>query len=1196
MTLIKSTDQLTIIFAQNALHRETWQRFDSYTDLTQFLLKEVSPLYNGHFPQSGKIYQEFITKDHDITPATPADAEDLSKVTGTIYVVIWPAAQALAIQAAVYVGMFLVTTLLKKVLDTPDEKGTSRNIPTGSPNNLPGQRKNTARVLQRIPDIYGQVKCTPDLLQYPYISYTNNLQSETILACIGVGEYLVEEDQIFEGQTPVAQIPGLSLAIYAPNTVPVVDAPQLQIGPDIIDPLLTVIPVREVTGEQLLAPNNTYIFGEDDQHTTPDYDDETNVATMFTYPSTGVGKIIFLHSNHERSRMEGPFYFTNRLNVGDKFGLRWQGNATGLPDAMTARGSVSIDRHALEMGAGGDAEIPDLELLPLTADDDHYEVTAVSVDTNYLGPPFIGGRAVEYTISVPASKQAEWDKIILFNPTQIQPTDAPVGYMFNRMCMAYVLNFRLGPFFCNDPNMEEIHLNFIADKGLWIDDGKRQLPYGVADFSLDPSAIGGIEITIEVTPADEDGVAIGAKELFTAADGIVMHGSSFKRDFIGNTFKIIPSFSGPFLIAVYRNTLQYWRTQSFAWFATNQRPGFREEKNWAEASNTIFGAEPVPHLYQFADDIKWTHCYSVSQPKYYPFTDPLESLGNVTLVHAKTTQVKFAPQKEFEKNLNMIVTRAIPFWDGDSFPSQEPTTRGLDAAFHVMRTYYIGNVDDENIDFESVEQAFSDVFQAFGNVEATEFNHTFDSEQASFEDILNAIGDACFVTFYRQGDMIKASADVSKPNATLLFNHRNIVQGTQTFNVGFGTEEDYDGVELEYSDNLDNQLKTYLAQIGQFDPRNTQKIRVAGVRTRFKAALHAWRAAHKLQFQNMVAEFDSCEEAALSIVKDKVLVANVNDTTAQNGDIIRIDGLTVYTSQEVNVNPSFNYTLFIQDVDGSVQALPVVTDDTVHGLVLDGAPSATLVIDADAGIYPRYTLVSSQDRLPSAFHIKETQYKNRGVYSVIATNYTEGFYFYDAIKLWLPFTAYGGFPPVLRFFDRGPNENSFEEFGTPSTIVDDDRQIVYVSPDTSTYLVYEDFSGNTLQDYTVAFWIKLVAYGGTVFRGDTTNPNALVLTASFADTEFKLFHDGVEYATLPGVPVDEWHHIGFTYDNGTEIVRIYLDGEEESTAIDVPGFDSFDGLRVFQVNGRGDDFRIYNKVKTADFMRALYQKSLNPLF
>lgn len=1172
---------LEIIFAENPLSRDTWQRFENYSgNLCQFLLAEVAPKYNGHFPQSAKIYHEQIDTDHDITPATPEAAENLVNVKGTVYVMVWPAAQALAVQAAVYVGMFLVTTLVKKLIDVPDEKVTSRNIPAGSPNNLPGQRKNTARVLQRIPDIYGTVKCTPDLIQYPYISYENNLQSETIAAVIGRGEYDVDEDSIFEGSTRVSQIPGASLAIYAPNTVPVEDTPQLQIGAAIEDPLLTVVPVREVTGEQLLAPNNTVIWGDDDEAVVHPADNLfPPIAPLFGYPTTGVGTITFDISNDQRALLEEAEYLTNRLNVGDKFGLRWQGNDGG---GLGDRGAVSVDSVDLVMGSGGESNIPDLELMPETPDDDHYEVTNIFI---------VDDLVIRYTISVPASKQAEWDRIVDFNPDGVGG-DAPIGTMYNRMCFIYLLNFRLGPFFCNDPNMEEIHLNFIADKGLWVDDGKRQLPYGVKNLAVAPGSVGGVEIIVEVTPADEEGNAIGGKETIP----VTMFGSATRRDFIGSTFKVTPSFTGRFIISVYRNLWHYWRTTPYATYDDPRND--RNPNNWDEVGLVVEGQVVRRHTLQFADDIKWTHCYSVSTPKYYPFTDPLTSLGDVTIVHAKTTQVKFAPQREFEKNLNLIATRVIPFWDGSSFGGSgtAATDRGLDAAFHVMKSYYIsGVIPDDQIDFEGIVQAFSDVFQAFGDVQATNFSHTFDSEQTSFEDILSAIGDSCFITFYRQGNIIKASADVSKDNASLIFNHRNKWPGTETGNITFGTEEDYDGVEIEYSDNLDNQLKTYIAPIGIVAPRNPQKIRVAGVRTRAKAAMHAWRAAHRLQYLNYIIEFDSIDHAALSIIKDKVLVATGNAPDVQDGEIIEIDGLTVYTSQEVTVSPSSDYTLFIQDVDGTCQAIPVVTDDTTNGLVLDGAPSGTLVIDADAGIFPKYILVRNQNSMPTAFHIKEVQYKNLGSYSVVASNYTEGYYFFDALRLWLTFNAYSGFPPIQQFFDRGPYELDFEEVGSPTAVFDIERQNVYEGPSSASYLLYPDFSGTTLVSYTVAAWVNLDSYISEVCRSDTGLTEFVVRFVN-ATQELEIIHDSVSVATYLGVQLSEWTHVGVVYDQSTEVLRIYINGEEEGIAVDVPQFDSFDGLRVFALNGRGDDFRIYNKPKNADFMRALYQKSINPLF
>ncbi len=1176
---------VTVMLALNPLDKSTWELFDG--NLMDILSKEVAPRFGGRLPPAAKLYHNIIDEKHDVTPRNPDHLKHLSGLQGVVYVVNWPASPA---QIGIQAGIFIVTAIIKWELSRfLDEKVTSRDIPKGSPNNLPGQRQNSARVLQRIPDIYGQVKCTPDQIQYPYISYENNFQIETTAAVIGRGEFLVVESQVFEGTSRISGIPGSSLAVYPPFEVPVYGTPQLQIGNPIADPLYNVVPVREVTGDNLLAPNNTYIFGEDDEpFESRDISDPNNVdpyrSTLFEYPSAGVGKITFDASHSGRTKGEGVEYFTHRLNTGDKFGLFWRGEPSGTAGAgagLSYRGALSVSSTDLVQGAGGDGNIPRLTLEPQTDDDDHYVVTSVSVI----------GVLVEYTISVPASKQAEWAKIALYNPAGVGG-DAPAGTVYNRCCVVYVLNYRLGPFFCNDPNMEKVHLNFIAERGLWVDNGKKQRAYGVIDIDVPTGSLGGVHIIVELTPADEDGVASGAKELHD----VYMYGSSSKRDFIGLTSIITPSFTGRFLVAVYRNTLQYWRNDARSFFESRNN---RTEENWEEAGLRISidqNISPRTSSMTYADDIKWTHCYGMSEPKYYPFVDPVDNFGNITIVHSRTSQVKYAPAKEVVKNLNMIVNRIGPTWDGSAFTDTGGIVlSGRDVAFNVLSDYYIGNIDDVQIDYEGIADAFEEVSDAFGDAEAIEFSHTFDSEQASLEDILAAIGESCFVNFYRQGDIIKAIADVSRDNSSLLFNHRNKLPGTETRNNTFGTEEEYDGVELEYSDNADNQIKSYIAPLGLVPPRNPQKIRVAGVRTKGKAAMHAWRAAYRLLHQRVITEFDSCEEASLALVMNKVLVADQTNPDVQDGYITRIDGLTVYTSQEVSIGGvGQTFTLFIQDVDGSTQSIPVVAEDTAHSLILDGAPSGTLVIDEDAGIFPRYFLVHDQDSTAQAFHIKETTYKNRGVYSVVATNYTEAYYFYDALRLWLTFKQLATFPPVLRFSDRSYKEWDATEVGSPNTVTDVLRGFVFDTASGSNYLEYQDFihtPGGSVTGYTIACWIKTTALTSSVICRSLDPINRFIFNIDSGTGAFEVRHDSTIYLTGLSNVLNEWQHIGITYDSTTEIAVMYLDGEEISTAIDVVDIGGlFTGLRVANIIGRMDDFRFYHRPKSAQFMRELYRK------
>ena len=91
------------------------------------------------------------------------------------------------------------------------------------------------RVNGRIPDIYGTVRSTPDLLCAHRV-FENHVEKEIAYMCIGRGAYEVSD--IRDGTTPVADIAGASVAVYGPYTSPNGGQPQQVIGNQINVPVL----------------------------------------------------------------------------------------------------------------------------------------------------------------------------------------------------------------------------------------------------------------------------------------------------------------------------------------------------------------------------------------------------------------------------------------------------------------------------------------------------------------------------------------------------------------------------------------------------------------------------------------------------------------------------------------------------------------------------------------------------------------------------------------------------------------------------------------------------------------------------------------------------------------------------------------------------------------------------------------------
>ena len=112
---------------------------------------------------------------------------------------------------------------------------TARNIRSESPNNGLSDRVNRERVNGRIPDIYGTVRSTPDLLCAHRV-FENHVEKEIAYMCIGRGAYEVSD--IRDGTTPVADIAGASVAVYGPYTSPNGGQPQQVIGNQINVPVL----------------------------------------------------------------------------------------------------------------------------------------------------------------------------------------------------------------------------------------------------------------------------------------------------------------------------------------------------------------------------------------------------------------------------------------------------------------------------------------------------------------------------------------------------------------------------------------------------------------------------------------------------------------------------------------------------------------------------------------------------------------------------------------------------------------------------------------------------------------------------------------------------------------------------------------------------------------------------------------------
>jgi hypothetical protein len=154
-----TSDTLLVTFIEGELFEgiEQVETFD--------LLELLAQRYGDYFPTTGRIYQGEPCAENDITPKTPEQVDGLKDLRGHVHVVIHPGDPTTLIISALAIVAGLATSFLLAPAIPAVNRGAQVSQ---SPNNALSGRQNRARIGERIPDIYGTVRSTPDLLMEPF--------------------------------------------------------------------------------------------------------------------------------------------------------------------------------------------------------------------------------------------------------------------------------------------------------------------------------------------------------------------------------------------------------------------------------------------------------------------------------------------------------------------------------------------------------------------------------------------------------------------------------------------------------------------------------------------------------------------------------------------------------------------------------------------------------------------------------------------------------------------------------------------------------------------------------------------------------------------------------------------------------------------------------------------------------------------
>lgn len=906
------------------------------------------------FPAHARIYAGEVSIENDITPVDEAGIKALEEIKGRVFIVEYPGDPVTIIVAVVAVAAVTAAAfLLAPSIPTPALKNTP-NKQRDSPNNELSQRVNSPRVNGRIPDIFGTVRSTPDLIAVPWTQYENHQEVEIIYGCIGKGYYTVDADKIWDDTTPVNTIDGMSVEIYEPVTNPSTGSPSLTVGTPINEEVYSVTRSNAVNGQTLRAPNdNSFNAEENVRMVSPNIIEGPaglDFSTIFDPTDT---EFVIANGKH----YEGPPEVVNSTFKCSAIGVITK---TGAPfgSGFVAGGHV-IFQPGVYTYTGGtvvlDGEYTVKEVLSATSiqledpwlvNEEWFEIEGnfVNDETDFRSGTLIGiprqtllNFNGSYTIS-----SISGNLIYLNNPSAVSSSwnDLTTLYLSRTLFFSPILSSIgdrwVGPFVL--ANIKQILCNFVALNGLYKDNGLQQMEVDV-------------ELEVEATPVDEDNQPTGSAQTFTTT----IFGSYITKSTRAKTLKSTLSATGRYSIRCKRNT----------------------DKD-LDYNGTV------------VDEVKWKDLYGLDLF--------LGSFGSVTTIMARTIATDGA-LKIKERKLNLEVTRKVPTrTSGDQFTTALTATKRIDEIIsYITLDEKIGAREKEEVDFDSIYDTVQEVEDYFGTEQMVEFSYTFDKENMSYEETLSTLAASIFCTAYRQGNKIRLKFEKATALSVLLFNHRNKLPGTESRTVRFGPQSDYEGVELEYVDPSDDSIAKFFVP----DENQTlyKKVETVGIRSKLQAFYHAWRIYNKIVNQNTAIEVDTTQEAELLTLTDRILITDGTRLSSSEGEIVAQDGLAVTLSQKHELTPGQQAYIFLQHTDGTVESLEFLADTDDYTVTLLSAPKQALSVDPDNYARATFLITTTEDFLYERFLLTEKHSNENLTVSIKAVNYDSAYYNNDAL-LW----------------------------------------------------------------------------------------------------------------------------------------------------------------------------------------------------
>lgn len=925
------------------------------------------------FPEHGLIFHNCISAATNVTPKNQDDIAKLESLRGEFHVVIYPAEPLSGwVIAAIVSAVVSASVSIYTLVTMPRQKNQAQQ----SPNNELVNRQNTARLGGRVPEIFGEIGTAyPDLISETYTYYRDSDGVEVERQLLAICRQHLEIYEVKESTTDVRDIPEMSVSIYDPGTN-ITGTPIYQAGRTFTDLPKEVRKSKAITGQTLDSPNEFII--ESDQVTFhADGTIRTTVNSIdFTSNFSADESLILTGATFgtKDSVYSGPILITSDKHVifeTDQFVTAFD-KYTGL-QLVAAIVNKEVTRTRIVYDTVYDeysepVQVPRTEAYTVTDVVDYsgqYDVIAVSRSTTNNGYRY---------------------EVVLSNPQNINPNWLNIGSDFSVNATA-ILNKNTDSIYLDDVYV----IRSIESKKITL-----RTPEAVNDNWLklinlpnQSTKIQDVSITLDKVNSKWVGWHnIYLKDAEELVLNIHFPQGLYRQNSKGGTSADFTSAAVEWQL-IDANGEPYGQINRFdkrydgktrVSFGKTERIGmnithgirFRACRTRVDIANNVIATMNLKDVY-----------LSKSLDKYYypEFTViQSEAIGTDGLYSIK------------ERKLNVHCMSKLRV-DG---VGQRVATKSIDQIFiHAALDKYIGRREIHELDISQIKSVTQSVKNYFGSDAAAQFCGTIDDLNLSWEETSQMITSAGFSEAYRLGVLHRLYFDKPQPHATLLFNSRNKLLGSETWTYSNMIDNEYNGIELEYTSPDDDTRITYkIPEDGSAN--NPMKINTTGIRSHAQAKTRAWREWNKMRYKRISCQFNAFEESNLINKSNKILNANSVGLTTQDGEIEAIDGYVLTLSNEVYFeDQSQNICLQTYDqLTGNtlVDIVPCQAADESNRVRLLRMTIYPLIVDNGQLMPTAYNLINPHEVDNTAFIVTEVESRDANTNIVKAINYTDAYY------------------------------------------------------------------------------------------------------------------------------------------------------------------------------------------------------------